>query len=52
MELVDDKDLIRLFEWDPCKMYRYNGEEFVQFVHEPWTAKRLWDIQVACFIIK
>jgi hypothetical protein len=47
MEMIDDPNLVQLFEWDPCKMYRYNGESFVQFVNEPWTAQRHWSIQVS-----
>ncbi|TEB20713.1 hypothetical protein FA13DRAFT_1779701 [Coprinellus micaceus] len=45
MELVDDPNLIQLFEWDACKMSRYDGEQFIPFGNEPWTAKRWWDVQ-------
>lgn len=43
-----DPDLVRQFEWDVRKVFRYNKEKdtYVQLYTEPWTGKRFWDVQV------
>ncbi|EGN93201.1 hypothetical protein SERLA73DRAFT_126702 [Serpula lacrymans var. lacrymans S7.3] len=59
LDLLQDACLAPHFEWDAKWLYKYNGESFVQFYHEPWTANRWWDIQLSlpeggkpfCFII-
>ncbi|KAF9783985.1 hypothetical protein BJ322DRAFT_1007764 [Thelephora terrestris] len=42
-----DPDLVRQFEWDARKVFRYNKEKdtYVQLYTEPWTGKRFWDVQ-------
>jgi len=35
------------FVWDSRKLFKYNGEEYVRFIHEPWTADRFWEVQVS-----
>ena len=43
-----DRDLVRKFEWDARKVFRYNKEKgaYTQLYSEPWTAKHFWDTQV------
>ncbi len=46
MELVTNPLLASHFTWDSCQLSKFNGSEWVRFIHEPWTADRLWDVQV------
>lgn len=46
MDHLTDPDLIRHFEWDPQKIFRYKGGERTRIYTEPWTGNRFWDIQV------
>lgn len=34
------------FHWDAEQLYKYDGKDFVRFIHEPWTAERFWRVQV------
>ncbi|KAJ7587834.1 hypothetical protein C8J56DRAFT_786443 [Mycena floridula] len=45
MDLVKDPRLAYAFHWDACRLYKYNGDQFVRFLDEPWTADNFWDIQ-------
>ena len=47
MDLVKDPLLASHFHWDAQRLYKYNGKDFVRFIHEPWTADRFWDVQVS-----
>ncbi|KDR65150.1 hypothetical protein GALMADRAFT_148940 [Galerina marginata CBS 339.88] len=59
LDLVKNPILAPHFQWDARKLYKYNGKEFIRFIHEPWTADRWWRIQTLlpeggkplCFII-
>ncbi|KIP05748.1 hypothetical protein PHLGIDRAFT_73799 [Phlebiopsis gigantea 11061_1 CR5-6] len=31
--------------WDAQRLYKYDGEKWVQFCHEPYTCKRWWSVQ-------
>lgn len=44
--VVEDGVLSYFFEWDAVLLEKFNGRKWVRFVHEPWTAKRMWDVQV------
>jgi hypothetical protein len=46
MDLVKNPLLASHFVWDSCRLTKFNGTEWVRFVHEPWTADRLWEVQV------
>lgn len=46
MDLVDDPQLAPFFVWDSQRLSKFNGTSFTRFIHEPWTADRMWDIQV------
>ncbi|KAJ7637488.1 hypothetical protein B0H17DRAFT_995155 [Mycena rosella] len=43
--LVQDPRLASTFVWDAEKAYKFNGESFVHFYHEPWTADAFWVAQ-------
>ncbi|KAJ7592183.1 hypothetical protein C8J56DRAFT_780865, partial [Mycena floridula] len=45
MDLVKDPRLSPALHWDACRLYKYNGEEFIRFVDEPWTANAWWAFQ-------
>ena len=42
-------EVVRHFEWDAQKVFKYDGENFTQIYTEPWTGKRFWDVQVRFF---
>jgi hypothetical protein len=35
-----------LFAWDAVELSKFDGKEWKAFIHEPFTAQRMWDIQV------
>lgn len=39
-------EVVRHFEWDAQKVYRYGGDHSTRIYTEPWTGNRFWDIQV------
>ncbi|KAJ7686006.1 hypothetical protein B0H17DRAFT_1169830 [Mycena rosella] len=43
--LVQDPRLASTFFWDAEKAYKFNGESFIRFYHEPWTADAFWAAQ-------
>ncbi|KAJ7749592.1 hypothetical protein DFH07DRAFT_869219 [Mycena maculata] len=43
--LVQDPRLASCFVWDAEKAYKFNGESYVRFYHEPWTADAFWAAQ-------
>ncbi|KAJ7668837.1 hypothetical protein B0H17DRAFT_1142390 [Mycena rosella] len=45
LSLVQDPRLASCFVWDAEKAYRYNGDTYVRFYHEPWTADAFWAAQ-------
>ena len=47
LDLLNDEKLASHFVWDAQRLYKYNGNEWVRFYHEPWTGDRFWDIQVS-----
>lgn len=48
--VLEDCHLSPLMEWDAMRLEKFNGEKWVRFIHEPWTAQRMWDVQV-CIIL-
>jgi hypothetical protein len=44
--VAEDQYLSNFFEWDAVLLEKFNGTKWVRFVHEPWTAKRMWNVQV------
>lgn len=47
LSLIQDPNLATCFVWDAEKAYKFNGESYVQFYHEPWTADAFWAAQVS-----
>ncbi|KAJ7687779.1 hypothetical protein B0H14DRAFT_2653696 [Mycena olivaceomarginata] len=45
LSLIQDPSLATCFVWDAEKAYKFNGESYVQFYHEPWTADTFWAAQ-------
>ncbi|KAF8148996.1 hypothetical protein K438DRAFT_2016359 [Mycena galopus ATCC 62051] len=45
LSLVQDPRLASCFVWDAEKAYKFNGDSYVRFYHEPWTADAFWDAQ-------
>ncbi|KAG1775238.1 hypothetical protein EV702DRAFT_1180452 [Suillus placidus] len=45
MDLLQDPLLALHFIWDVQRLYKHDGADFTQFIHEPWTADRWWRIQ-------
>ncbi|TFY76117.1 hypothetical protein EWM64_g7894 [Hericium alpestre] len=44
-DLLQDPRLAPHFVWDARKMFKFNGQSFIRFVDEPWTANDFWDVQ-------
>ncbi|KAJ7708057.1 hypothetical protein B0H17DRAFT_1156021 [Mycena rosella] len=47
LSLVQDTRLASCFVWDSEKAYKFNGESYIRFYHEPWTADAFWAAQSA-----
>ncbi|KAJ7088189.1 hypothetical protein C8R44DRAFT_836122 [Mycena epipterygia] len=47
LSLIQDPRLAPYFVWDAEKAYKFNGEKYVRFYHEPWTADAFWAAQSA-----
>ena len=46
MDHLTDPELVRNFEWDAQKVYKYHSEGRSRVFTEPWTGNRFWEIQV------
>jgi Plavaka transposase len=51
LDMLSDHHLAPLFVWDAQRLSKFNGDSFVRFFHEPWTANRMWEIQVSWRIV-
>lgn len=47
LELLEDPVYVRQMRWDAIRLSRFNGQEWVRFIDEPWTANRWWILQVS-----
>ncbi|KAJ7059195.1 hypothetical protein C8F01DRAFT_1370778 [Mycena amicta] len=45
LDLVQDPRLAPFLFWDAEQRFRYNGQRWVPFYTEPWTASAYWDAQ-------
>ncbi|KAF9455950.1 hypothetical protein BDZ94DRAFT_1353726 [Collybia nuda] len=45
LELLRDPNLAPKFTWDAEQLFKFDGSDYVRFIHEPWTADRWWKIQ-------
>jgi hypothetical protein len=48
LDLLRDSRFGPHFVFDAQRLSKFNGERFVRFIDEPWTADSFWDAQV-CF---
>jgi len=46
MDHLNNPEIVKQFEWDAQKVYRFDGECSKRIFTEPWTGKRFWKIQV------
>lgn len=45
-DLLKDPRLGPHFVFDAQRLYKFDGQDFVRFFDEPWTANAFWDCQV------
>jgi hypothetical protein len=50
-DLLQDPQVGPNFVFDAQRLSKFNGENFVRFIHEPWTANAFWEYQVGHFDI-
>ncbi|KAG6905321.1 hypothetical protein DXG01_003456 [Tephrocybe rancida] len=43
--ILDDNYLGNIAEFESVRLDKFDGEDWVPFYHEPWTAKRMWAVQ-------
>ena len=46
LDTIRHPSLTTTFVWDSWKLSKFNGEVFVWFIHESWTADQFWEVQV------
>ena len=46
MDHLVDAELVRQFEWDPQRAFKYTQGKRTRIYTEPWTGTRFWDVQV------
>jgi hypothetical protein len=46
LDLLQDKHLAYHFVFDAQRLSKFNGEQFIHFIDEPWTADAFWNAQV------
>ncbi|KAG1730397.1 uncharacterized protein EDB91DRAFT_1059518, partial [Suillus paluster] len=50
-DLLQDLQVGPYFVFDAQRLSKFNGEKFVRFIHEPWTANAFWEYQVGHALI-
>ncbi|KAG1748380.1 uncharacterized protein EDB91DRAFT_1235712 [Suillus paluster] len=45
VDLLQDREVGLHFVFDAQQLSKFNGEKFVRFIHEPWTASTFWEYQ-------
>lgn len=47
-DILRNPNIVSRFTWDSCQLYKYNkiSKCYTQFINEPWTADRFWELQV------
>ncbi|KAG1786171.1 uncharacterized protein HD556DRAFT_1434837 [Suillus plorans] len=45
VDLLQDREVGPHFVFDAQQLSKFNGEKFVWFIHEPWTASAFWEYQ-------
>ena len=44
--LLKDLRVGPYFNFDAQRLSKFDGNSFVRFIDEPWTANQFWDVQV------
>ncbi|KAG1734053.1 uncharacterized protein EDB91DRAFT_1238464 [Suillus paluster] len=44
-DLLQDPQVGLHFIFNPQRLLKFDGEKFVRFIHEPWTANNFWEYQ-------
>jgi hypothetical protein len=47
--IVEDSDLAKLCKWDVMRLEKFDGKAWIPFIHEPWSATHMWNMQVSKF---
>ena len=47
MDILYSPALRSELRFDAERLFRHDGEKFVRFFNEPWTANRWWKVQVS-----
>ena len=50
MDLLLDSHLTPHWHFDSIRLFKWNGAKWVRFRHEPWTANRMWNVQVSTLL--
>ncbi|KIK46880.1 hypothetical protein CY34DRAFT_21734 [Suillus luteus UH-Slu-Lm8-n1] len=45
VDLLQDPQVSPHFVFDAERLSKFNGDKFVRFIHEPWTANAFWEYQ-------
>jgi hypothetical protein len=51
VEIVQQTYLAEQMTWDAERISKFNGQEWVRVIHEPWTAQHFWDAQASLFLL-
>lgn len=51
VDLLQDPEVGPHFVFDAQQLSKFDGEKFVRYIHEPWTANAFWEHQVCGAII-
>ncbi|KAJ7746208.1 hypothetical protein B0H14DRAFT_2637012 [Mycena olivaceomarginata] len=44
LDLLQDPQLADFFVWDAERAYIFDGNEYIRFFTEPWTAEAMWEV--------
>ncbi|KAG1787607.1 uncharacterized protein HD556DRAFT_1448617 [Suillus plorans] len=45
VDLLQDPEVGLHFVFDAQQLSKFDGEKFVRYIHEPWTANAFWEYQ-------
>lgn len=51
VDLLQDPQVGPHFVFNAEQFSKFNGDKFVRFIHEPWTANAFWEYQVRDTIV-
>lgn len=47
MDIIDDPRIAPHLQWDARRLFKFDGESWVRFYHEPWTGDDWYNIQAS-----